>query len=299
LDSKKTVVFTVSKGPLGIGQYVQFGKYYGTPIKWRVIHVEDDGTPILFSDKILTIKAFDAKGSNHVNNDSDRTDYGSNNYENSNLRQWLNSDEQSIEWKQNQPSAENMWNGYNAYDTEKGFLADGNFTATERSYVKSRTHKVLLAEVDKGQADGGSEAHVWESNITEVVQNYDSAWYKNLTDDVFLLSVKDLKEYVYDNRSTLGDDYYIGEPTAQAVTNSTYKSDNLKEGNKWYYWLNSPGAEVSGSVRVADSYGDVDGYGAYTVDCGVRPALLLNLSSAIFTSDGQGTSEAPYVVKAQ
>lgn len=33
---------------LEIGDYVQFGEYYGAPIQWRVIHKDEEGNPLLF-----------------------------------------------------------------------------------------------------------------------------------------------------------------------------------------------------------------------------------------------------------
>ncbi len=291
------VELKVGRDELEIGEYVQFGKYNKAPILWRVIHNDKDGDPMLFSDKIISIKAFDARGEYHSN--SNRESWGSNFYEKSNLRQWLNSDEQKIDWWQNRPTKENTW-GDNPYDQEKGFLASDHFTAAERSYIKPRTHKVLLAEIDSNQADGGNNVHQYDSNITKVVQNYDSAWYENVTDQVFLLSVKDLKEYVYDHRLTFGENWWIGEPTAEAVANSTYENDGLKVGKKWYYWLNTPNVEYGSVVRfVYDAGGVHYGNHARGDDVGVRPALQLNLQSAIFTSDGAGTEKNPYTVQVQ
>jgi serine/threonine protein phosphatase PrpC len=62
---------------LKIGDYVQFGEWDTVPLKWRVIHKDDDGKSLLFSAQILTKKPFDIDGSNR--------------YETSSLRQWLNS----------------------------------------------------------------------------------------------------------------------------------------------------------------------------------------------------------------
>ncbi len=283
---------------LKIGDYIRFGKYYNQPIIWRVIHKDEDDNPMLFSDKIISIKAFDAAGKYHP--EGTRRDFGSNNYENANLTQWLNSDERSISWKQNRPNADNMWDGENFYDMEKGFLADGNFTKKERGYIKPRIHKVLLATIDENQADGGNVGHIYNESIVNVVKNYDSAWYKNMNDKVFLLSVKDLKEYMYDNRTILGENWWIGEPTAEAVKNSKYIDERLKVGEKWHYWLNTPLVGNDNDVRVVSLSGNIP-RDAYAGDdgIGVRPALQLNLQSAIFTSDGAGTAKKPYTVKSE
>lgn len=278
-----------------IGDYVQFGKYDGKPITWRVIHEDGDGNPVLFSDKILTLKAFDAAGSYHT--DSDRRTTGSNNYEQSNLRQWLNSAETSINWRQNPPDEANVWKGHNSYANQKGFLADGHFTGEERALIKPFQHRMLLTDIDQSQADGGSELHESKYDAPDkAVTNDDRAFYKNIIDKVFLLSVKQLNDWVYDRRTVLGESWYIGELSAEAVSNSTVKSANLQEGNAWHYWLNTPDARYSGQVRFVFPSGGVDFYFAYSGDGGVRPALQLDMAKAKFRTGSDGTLSAPYIV---
>jgi hypothetical protein len=81
---------TTANTAVNVCDYVRFGKYNNEPILWRVIHKDANGDPVLFADRILTMKAFDAAGSYH-DYDEDRWDYGSNYYPDSNIRQWLNS----------------------------------------------------------------------------------------------------------------------------------------------------------------------------------------------------------------
>lgn len=45
-----------------IGEIVTFGKYSGAPITWVVSNKLDDGTVLLISEKVISIKAFDAPG---------------------------------------------------------------------------------------------------------------------------------------------------------------------------------------------------------------------------------------------
>ncbi len=287
---------------VNIGEYIQFGKYNDAPILWRVIHKDPTtGDPVLFADRILTIKAFDAAGSYHAGN-SARVSVGSSYYPDSNIRQWLNSSSSNsgadtIDWIQNDPSAANMSNSQNPYNTEKGFLANGNFSETERGLIKPLTHKVVLADIDQAKKDGGTEEHEFSSSMSTIVQNYDTtAYYKNVTDSVFLLSVKQLKEWVYDNSATLGENYYIAKPTAESVTQSTFKSSGLNSGTGWTYWLNSPNKFGTASVRYVSGAGVLHLQGANFDRYGVRPAVQLNLASVNFTGGGTGTSLNPYVV---
>lgn len=46
---------------LSIGEVVTFGRYLGEPIEWRVINIQD-GYPMLWTEKAVTIKAFDTPG---------------------------------------------------------------------------------------------------------------------------------------------------------------------------------------------------------------------------------------------
>ncbi len=148
---------------------------------------------------------------------------------------------------------------------------------------------MLLADIDSEVKDGGSGAHTVNWNIVSVVQNYDTANYQMVTDKVFLLSVKELKEYVYDN----GMDY-IGRPTQLAVDNSIYKFSSFNATSNWWSWTRSPSASFSGRVRRVR----IDGYVSYAYanygTGGVRAALPL--SSNIRHSSGSGTAENPYIV---
>ena len=53
------------------------------PILWRVIDFDEDGDPLLYSERILTLKAFDAGGDYHPDDGSDWNRYtlGSNYWE--------------------------------------------------------------------------------------------------------------------------------------------------------------------------------------------------------------------------
>lgn len=45
-----------------VGDVVHFGKYNGEPIEWEVINQSDNGYPLLWSTKILTVKEYDKEG---------------------------------------------------------------------------------------------------------------------------------------------------------------------------------------------------------------------------------------------
>ncbi len=281
---------------LKMGDYLTFGKYNDVPIIWRVINIDIEGNPMLFSDNILSLKAFDSSGNYHK--EKDRQTYGSNYWRNSNIRQWLNSSEQSIKWIQNAPSNRHLLAEFAPYEYEKGFLADGNFTENERLIIKPVNHKSILHDVDKYKKQGGSEHIILDSDIRTLIQNYDSSYYENIEDKVFLLSIKELYEYVWKNKKILGEDYYIGKPTNEAVELSPEKHPDLSHDSNWYSWLRTPDTSNSGAiVRNIHNDGKVFSYFAYTGPFGgIRPALVLDLSK-ITISSGIGIESKPYIIE--
>jgi hypothetical protein len=115
-------------------------------------------------------------------------------------------------------------------------------------------------------------------------------------DYIFLLSVKQLKEWVFDNRHILGAEYYIAQPTKWAVQMSTYKKSTLNHDDDWYYWLNTP-SDLFDGVRTTGLVGYVDDAIAYDSAAGVRPAFQLNISSCSFKPNGDGTKGRPYQIE--
>ncbi|MSU00254.1 Ig-like domain-containing protein [Tissierella pigra] len=295
-----------------IGDYIEFGKYYNKPILWRVININEDGSPMLIADKILTLKAFDAKGENTVGRDdlwNSRKQYGSNLWQTSTLRQWLNSADMKVDYKYNIPTKENVL--YNAYDDEKGFLANGNFSEEERSLILNSKAKVLLPEVDavEGVLEGGVENHkfstltpfMWDFHEFKegynTVGNYDNAYYTIVEDKVFLLSVKEVNDYIWRNMK-LDYKYAKAGPTNEAVYNNEYGQLGLAPEYYWYSWLRTPITFDSYNIRTTDNYEE----GLYqNIACdgrtGVRPAI--NLSSNSMIKSGKGTEKNPYTLNVQ
>lgn len=104
---------------LEVGDYIRFGRYNGQPIDWVVIHINDSGQPLLLSSRILTLKPFDASESGTYNQNAGvtfdnkmprdqvysyysieelRAMKGSNAWANSNIREWLNSDQKKVNY---------------------------------------------------------------------------------------------------------------------------------------------------------------------------------------------------------
>lgn len=153
LISLSWLSFAVEAESLEIGDLINFGKYYNEPILWQVIDYDDNGNPLLLSKNIIDLKPFDAAGSKHAPDGyyNWAQYYGSNQWETSTLRQWLNSTRRNIKWDLNPPSEENVFKGINAYDNEAGFLHRQNFSISQRNIIKKSKlgDKVFLLSHDE------------------------------------------------------------------------------------------------------------------------------------------------------
>jgi hypothetical protein len=290
---------TIKKIHFKIGDYVRFGRFNGQSINWRVVHVSTQGNPILLADKIVSLKPFDAPESGVVYHTVDDKPYdssgsftvqemremiGNNEWVRSNIREWLNSSDKLVKYTTQPP----IWSD----PKEPGFLYD--FTSQERDLLASVTYKTVLPEADQDTKEGGTE--VFNSDVGEVyeaIPSYDQAYYQNVTDKVFLLSIKEVKEYLWDQ----GWDIRAGI-TPEAVLRDKRKDlkDNLKytEGY-WSYWLRTPIAKLPHEVFEVDYYGKLSPCQVHNEQVGVRPALMLARSE--FSPKGSGKEDDPYVME--
>ncbi|NOU91261.1 hypothetical protein GC102_36885 [Paenibacillus sp. LMG 31460] len=280
-----------------IGKYVSFGSYLNEPVKYRVIHAEDvngDGNKelLLFADRIISLKPFDASGDDPGGRGgTSRKGNGSNLWSESNMRDWLNSHQQQVQWNALSPRTFRVWNGYNAYAGEQGFLSQGNMKAAERSVIVPVTHRHMLAAVDDSLKSGGAGDHQFlDASVSTALANYDSARYGLTTDSVFLLSLKELKEYVVDRFP----EKLTGYATDQALEQSNSIYDPANSGIAAPYWTRDAVSQNSNAVRyvAADLKVPLNG-NAITGTRGVRPAMYLK-SGLQFTGDG--TEQSPFAV---
>ncbi len=236
-------------------------KYNGVPIIWLIGHKTVDRVKLI-TERIITLKCFDAKEPNNPN--SSRNLSGNNRYSQSNIDQWLNSAAGAGAWYSKRhtydepPNNENVWSNYNEYDAEAGFLA--NFEEAFRNAILDTTIRVV-----KPSVDGGG--------------------YEDITRKVYLLS----------NTEVLGNESGIAEgskwdlfssnnsrkayPTAEAVSRSEYTSSDLNASSPWYWWLRTPYADNSYGVLRVTTSGTLSGHNsAYSGNRGIRPALELPLT---------------------
>lgn len=262
------------KAEVQVGDTVLFGSYHGEDIAWRVLKLSEDGTQaVLVSKDILTMKAFDAAESGTYNRDGEN-DYwsresaadtdmelqarvrGNSDWSVSNLRTWLNSDSEVVDYKDQPPMSSAMAEKKNGYNNEPGFLYD--FTDDELEAI------VEQENVTKG--NGISKA--------DTVTTYDR---------VYLLSAEELSWF---------DEAGISKwavPVQTAVEHDDsgwYLSDYNEFGIKELsWWLREPDTESGSLCYLVDN--------GYTTNIlrkenaglegfGVRPALTVDLGTATF-----------------
>ena len=293
-----------------IGDYFVFGKYYDEPILWRCIDIDENG-PLMLSDKILSLKAFDAKGSNSGdNNDSSHTrgtnsyhkrqNRGSNFWADSNIRDWLNStaDAGKVYFScGNMPHDEGVYNGLNSYENESGFLSADNFSAQELKYIKQITQEVALNELDAEYATSGTTYHMQDPDIKNCVQNYNTTAYTmETTDRMFFLNCAQLYQ-LYCNFKDEGTQYWLAYPTQAAIDHSEYKGQNLSTDKVWFYWLRDAHGD-GGSPTHPRHVGESGVYFSWAyndLQVGIRPAFYLNTNEGNMESDSSISGEFNYL----
>ncbi len=273
------------------GDYIQFGSYNEQPLLWQVIHVLENGNLLLWSDKIISVKVFDAFGDLvDGRGNEERIRVGANYWAGSSLREWLNSGAECVTFTYNPPSKENLWNGLNAYANEPGFLS--NFTESQLVLIQETENKSLLAQCDCELKEGGTEAFTLQGSkdLSKSVQNYDNAYYHTVTDKVFILDIKQLAEYVSANGFS-----QTKAPTEEAVARSEYKSPSLTASKDFNYWTRTPITTTADKCMRISSAGVSGDTSVDNRNLGLVPAVII--ASDFTASSGDGSAESPYVIQ--
>ena len=254
--------------------------YNGKAIVWKIADKNHAGYPAnsvtLITERIISLKCFDAIESG--NSDSDRKRYGNNRWIYANIRQWLNSQAAAGQWYSAQhgqdapPSNANVWDNYNEYQQEAGFLA--GFSANFLAALLTTTHTVGKAQVDGGGTESCTDK-IFLATCTEV----------GLSGDVTAGS----KLAIFSN-----DASRQAKPTAEAVSKSEYTNSSLNANSPWYWWLADAYASDSYHVRYVHSSGAVHWRTAYDGYRGVRP--LCNIKSDILVSDNPDSDGAYTII---
>ena len=274
-----------NKPTIEIGNYIQMGTYDGKPIVWRCVANDDNG-PLMLSDKVLCdYMPYDAQTNENKKTGSHRRNtwrdkFGSNHWRDSNIRSWLNSNEEAgnVKWLcGNPPTSDSVYPADKAYDQKAGFLR--SFRSDELGAIRKVKQRSIVShpEYTAGYIDAAGDDLPYNTTIDTVAEGYNGAYYEDIWDRVFLLDVKQLKT-VKDNLK----DYHIAQN---------------RSNQPWNYWLRTPITTCNHDMRYVTPQGDILRAAPYLGYWGVRPAFYLNTDNYT-VSNGAGTSENPYVVSA-
>lgn len=231
-----------------VGDTFTLGKYQvesETPwdIEWEIVHQTDD-YQIAMTKQIIDLRPFDGK--EPTNTDSNRKNYGNNNWQYSNIEQWMNSDQASWYSAQHQydapPSSANCQqysNGttYNAYDTHKGFLY--YWSADEKALLKDMTLTLANNTVTDGGGSYTWTGKVWLPTFTQMGGGQNNGISEGETFSKFTDNTSRVK--------SLHD---------MVKANNEYAKLNNSSGNL-YYWMSSANPSSSHFVRFVHYDGSV------------------------------------------
>ncbi len=251
-----------------VGDTVTFGRYKGEDISWRVLRIsEDEKEAILIAEHILTMKAYDAAEGGIYNSDG-TNDYwsketkadtdlnlqaqvrGNSDWSTSNIRCWLNSEKEVVEYTGQKPFASAMSEHKNGYQNEEGFLYE--FSEDELAILGEREIRT------NGNALAAGEV------ITK--------------DRVFLLSKEEMDWF------SEADMKLYAKPTETAVLRDEsgwYEVDtDGYGGTEYYWWLREPVEGTSSKCYVVGRGYTEEIFFEYNVGLegfGIRPAIVIRL----------------------
>ena len=256
---------------LPIGAKIKFGKHSvngetAQPITWLVVAKNHSSTPAyptnsvtLLTEKIIDLRAFDAREPNHY--DSDIAGSGYNDYGVSNIDQWLNSSNTSW-YKSAHGYDQAPTNAYVAdntgYDTRPGFLS--NFTESERNAILTTT--IRFMKYDYGKEDINRKIFlpsILETGIDPTIVQDGAIW------SYFASGAE--------RRCLVAPQCYTNTTSTAKPYASTY----------WNWWTRSANPVSKHKAYVIDNNGKEFAGTTANGSYGVRPAM--NLSSTLSISD--------------
>lgn len=266
---------------LAIGSKVKFGKHsingeIPEPIIWTIVDKNHTGYPnnsvTLNTTQIIDVRTFDSYEPDNPN--ASRATFGNNNYQVSNLDQWLNKSDADGKWYQaaheyDNPPSTITSSGETSYVERPGFLHF--FTSQERASLLSTTLKVLIPRIDTN-----------------------AGTIQTINRKVFLLS---LAEVGLGTENGLSDgtaiSYFTSSTRAKTITEQTFNNTKVvvtqlpsNHSAYHYWWLRTPNYadtfSIAGVFNVAS--GARENYTAKTPFIGVAPAINLSSSLKVTTT---------------
>ena len=239
-ESKTVGEFTYYKGSDGQWYARLSDKYYKVePIKWRVLTTSYN-EKLLLAESVLVAKCYAES---------------SNNYQNSEIRKWLNSNAKSAANSDHGGSGGFLKTAFT--DAERAKIADTSVDNDDRSTLPDNYYSL----------DTHVRDYFWNNGYNKYASD------TNTTDKVFLLSEQEVttRAYGFDVYSAYkGDGTHTGSARIRQTTDYVNAS-----GLPCCWWLRSPYYSGGGFVRLVDDYGKTLVYCDVDQRLGVVPALWL------------------------
>ena len=273
-----------AEGEPQLGDYIRLGSYNGNEIIWRYVGSDENGR-LMLSDEIICYKAFDA-GGEHKYYTGSHSSYGSNLWSESNIRCWLNSETDQVDFICGVPPIEeNVWLHMNAYDSEKGFLT--GFSNDEKKAIKTVSIKTKLNPSYIEFSEGELDFPVLSINGDITMQTCN---YQTTADRLFLLDEIQLNMV----KGNFDDNYYA---KTDAIGDTKYSIADSNTADRVF--LRSPNLyeEAAYSVCTTIKTDKTVLFGNTTpanMVCAIRPAFYLSEDTDFIRGDG--TKKDPYII---
>ena len=251
-----------------VGSLFTFGKYQVESedpwaIVWEIVH-KTDSYQIAQTKQIIDLRCFDAIES--TNTDSGRKSNGNSNWQYSNIKQFLNSDQAT--WYSAQHSYDAPPNSTNTttnpYDTHKGFLY--YFSDEEKNLLKDMTLTLANNTVTDGGGSYTWTGKVWLPTYTQMTGNQNKSISEGIKFD----------KYSDDNSRIKTINKYCAENNKYCIDN------NYSEGRNWWYWMSSAVPSGSRYVWCVGSRGGDSTVNAYRGENGLAPCIKIDKSGSLW-----------------
>lgn len=167
-------------------------------------------------------------------------------------------------------------------NSSAGFLSEANFTTAELAMFTTHTVEYAVNPRITGITTQGSEEHIYNSRLKEVMENYHEAYRYTSTDKVFVPGICDVY-HIGQNPQLFGVDGYL----ATDINSTASYAD---------YWLRDSMYGLDTNVaRCMTKEGRVSYETVTATTHGVRPMCALS-EELVGISSGNGTESSPYVL---
>ena len=271
---------------LQVGDYIEYGSYESSPIKWLVLETDEAHTKVwLVASEILDYMAFDGAESGSYGQGSTYADrYGSNQWVGSHIRQWLNSDRVFVTYEKGVPDTAAIFQYSDmddviygrAYDDLPGFLY--GFDEDEKQRILTTKRWQFKTYEEAGVASDSPLLFTLSTSSIEQAMEQNLGRYKMLLEEkVFLLSIDEYERSVLRKNLTLG-------LSGQSALSPGYQNA---------FWLRTPAANTQEQVAYVSDGQDVLISSAAYGNMGMLPSMVIDLTG-INPDSGQGSMASPY-----